>query len=162
MFKDLFAALAAACLLVAVVALFFGSPLGAAGFWLTPLPKVLVWGVLIAALLWSSWPLLRHIGHRVVIVVAGAGLVFAMSACSTLGGLPTGGAAGSDQLLQVMTAVNTAVSQNCSGAFNVTWAPPLPPSGSASLNCQVKPPVVVPLAAITPATAAALTTPPAK
>lgn len=77
----------------------------------------------------------------------------ATSACSTLSGLPTvgGTSASGDQLINTMTAFNAALAQNCNGNFAITWSPPLPPTGSASLNCQVKPtpqPIMVPLSQV--------------
>lgn len=102
-------------------------------------------------------------------LIAGCALVsaIALSGCSSLGtiGIPGTAApsAQGDQLLNTLTAFNAALAQNCNGNFAITWSPPLPPTGSASLNCQAKPapaPIMVPLSQVqslipaAPATAA--------
>jgi hypothetical protein len=55
----------------------------------------------------------------------------ALSGCNTLGGVAGPTAGGSDLLDTVKT-----ISSNCTGAFtaNLTFAPPLPPSGSLVVN----------------------------
>jgi hypothetical protein len=74
----------------------------------------------------------------------------AVSGCGTAGfSLPgTAVAASGDQLGQTLKSFNDAVASHCGGNFNITWAPPLPPSGSANINCAAPAPTMVPLSQI--------------
>lgn len=101
--------------------------------------------------------------HKTLLFAGCALLLASTSACSSLGltGIPGAPATGSD-LNTALTNFNNAVANNCTGNFNFTWAPPLPPSGSAGLSCVAKPtaaPIMVPLSQVgsllpTPAAAA--------
>jgi hypothetical protein len=74
----------------------------------------------------------------------------ALSACSTLGGAANSATSGGALLDAVQ-----AISANCTGAFsaNLTFAPPLPPSGSLVVNQTCNAPAAPAKAAIAAAPA---------
>jgi hypothetical protein len=74
----------------------------------------------------------------------------ALSACSTLGGAASPATSGS----ALLDAVK-AISANCTGAFNanLTFAPPLPPSGSLVVNQTCSAPASAAKAAVAAAPA---------
>lgn len=75
--------------------------------------------------------------------LAGAAIAcaFGLCACSTLPGSVPGAAGNGSALLDAVKSI----AANCSGAFNanLTFAPPLPPSGSLVVNqtCGTSPPL---------------------
>jgi hypothetical protein len=77
---------------------------------------------------------------KTFLVVGAAALAsLSLGACSTLGGVP-GAPAGGASLADSLDKFNAAVASHCSGDAHFTYAPPLPPSGSANINCEKTPP----------------------
>lgn len=69
-------------------------------------------------------------------------LLAGTSACSTFGGLPSGGSANGAQVLTGLSDAVKAVNSSCTGTFaaNLNFAPPLPPIGNLNINqtCGLK------------------------
>ncbi len=61
----------------------------------------------------------------------------ALSACSTLGGLPSASPAAQTAFIDNLNNLNAAAAKNCTGGGDFSWNPPLPPTGNLHLHCDI-------------------------